>query len=455
MGTPQQHSISEAQAAMRSGKLSSVELVRRCLDRHRRYNGALNATLCLVRGALDQAAQCDADARRGRFQGRLHGIPLVVKDNIDVKGMPTTVASALFAQASPCVRDARAVEKLRGEGAIILAKTNMDEFAAHVSGRTSHWGPSVNPWRMEEGFSPGGSSSGTAAAVAAGFCWGGLGTDTGGSVRLPAAWCGLCGLRPTYGSVSLDGVYPRASSLDTVGALAGSVRDVSLLMEIAAEAPFPGTKAGTRGNGLRIAVLAGDMEDAPHAVREACALSIRRWNELGTCVWSSFPLLEDPDVTSTVDLLRSYEFARDVRRDMEAHREAEHTVHAEVLVDYRKGQSVPTLEYEEALRCKREFMNAVEAFFVNAGVDFLLLPAARCAAPRLDAPAEEFGRARSLVNLFSITENPSLVLPGAQADGMPFGLQLVGPRGSDGPLLRAGMAYEAAYGPFPMPLEAY
>ena len=123
---------------MRSGKLSSVELVRRCLDRHRRYNGALNATLCLVRGALDQAAQCDADARRGRFQGRLHGIPLVVKDNIDVKGMPTTVASALFAQASPCVRDARAVEKLRGEGAIILAKTNMDEFAAHVSGRTSH-----------------------------------------------------------------------------------------------------------------------------------------------------------------------------------------------------------------------------------------------------------------------------------------------------------------------------
>lgn len=196
MGTPQQHSISEAQAAMRSGKLSSVELVRRCLDRHRRYNGALNATLCLVRGALDQAAQCDADARRGRFQGRLHGIPLVVKDNIDVKGMPTTVASALFAQASPCVRDARAVEKLRGEGAIILAKTNMDEFAAHVSGRTSHWGPSVNPWRMEEGFSPGGSSSGTAAAVAAGFCWGGLGTDTGGSVRLPAAWCGLCGIAP-------------------------------------------------------------------------------------------------------------------------------------------------------------------------------------------------------------------------------------------------------------------
>ena len=452
MAAQRYRGISEAVTAMKNGELSSGELVRHCLEKHQQYNEVLNATLCLAQDASEQAAQCDAEAKQGRFRGRLHGIPLIVKDNINVKGLPTTVASALFAQSSPCERDARVIAKLREEGAIILAKANMDEFAAHVSGRTSHWGPSINPWRPEERFSPGGSSSGAAVAVAAGFAWGGIGTDTGGSVRLPADWCGLCGLRPTYGSVSLDGVYPRASSLDTVGALARSVRDVALLMEIATEARNAPRAGDTSGNGPRIGILSEIMEDVSPATRFVYSRSMERWSGLGVCARISFPLLEDPEAAATVDLLRSYEFARDVRRDMEAHPDAENVVHAGVLADYRKGKSVTDEAYAQALRRKQEFTEAVEALFAREGIDALLLPVARFTAPRLSAQAEEFALARNLVNLFSITEGPSLALPGVQANGMPFGLQLVGPRGADSRLLRAGMAYETAYEPFPMPL---
>lgn len=451
MEAQQYRGITEYVAAMKSGKASSSALVRHCLEQHRKYNGTLNATICLAHDALEQAAQCDDEAQRGHCRGRLHGIPLIVKDNINVKGLPTTVASALFAQAPPCACDAQVIAKLREEGAIILAKGNMDEFAAHVSGRTSHWGPSINPWRMEERFSPGGSSSGVAAAVAAGFAWGGIGTDTGGSVRLPAAWCGLCGLRPTHDTVSLDGVYPRASSLDTVGALARTVQDVALLMEIVTEArSLP--PAQVSGNGLRIGILPGIMEEASPAARFVYSRSMERWSGLGVCACVSFSLLEDPEVAATVDLLRNYEFARDVRRDMEAHPESEEAVHAVVLADYRKGKSVTDQAYAQALQRKQEFTEAAESLFDREGIDALLLPTARCSAPHVSAQAEEFAQARSLVNLFSITGGPSLVLPGIQVNGMPFGLQLVGPRGADRLLLRTGMLYEAAYGPFPAPL---
>ena len=126
MAAQRYRGISEAVTAMKNGELSSGELVRHCLEKHQQYNEVLNATLCLAQDASEQAAQCDAEAKQGRFRGRLHGIPLIVKDNINVKGLPTTVASALFAQSSPCERDARVIAKLREEGAIILAKANMD-----------------------------------------------------------------------------------------------------------------------------------------------------------------------------------------------------------------------------------------------------------------------------------------------------------------------------------------
>lgn len=453
MRTRQSLNIADAVRAMREGSLQATDLMAQCLESNRRFNPQLNAVLHLTPDAMKLAARCDAEMAEAGPHGLLHGIPLIVKDNIDVAGMPSTVGSALFANARPRCSSARVIDKLQREGAIILGKANMDELAAHVSGRTSCHGPSINPWRMEERFSPGGSSSGTAAAVAAGLCWGGLGTDTGGSVRLPASWCGLCGLRPTHGSVSLDGVYPRAASLDTVGALARSVQDVALLMEamMEGENSFPRTPEPEERQ-PRIGVLPGVMESAAPVARDAWSRNLRRWKELGTCVPIEFPLLEDPEVAATVDLLRSYEFARDVERDMEADPGAMQKIHAGALADYRRGKSLTASDYARALERKGQFTRTTEDLLARQNLDFLLLPVSRATAPRVDAPAEEFSAARSLVNLFSITEGPSLTLPGEQVEGMPLGMQLVGARGADGALLRSGMAYERLYGPFPRPL---
>ena len=180
--------ITQAAAALRAGELTSAALVRHALEAVRLHDGTLNAMLHVSASALEEAERCDAEAAQGSFRGPLHGIPLVIKDNIDVRGLPTTVASPLFTHAAPAKADAVAVARLRAAGAVIFGKTNLDELAAHVSGRTSCFGPTVNPWHPERRLSPGGSSSGTAAAVAAGYCPGALGTDTGGPIRLPTGW---------------------------------------------------------------------------------------------------------------------------------------------------------------------------------------------------------------------------------------------------------------------------
>ena len=156
--------ITQAAAALRAGELTSAALVRHALEAVRLHDGTLNAMLRVSASALEEAERCDAEAAQGSFRGPLHGIPLVIKDNIDVRGLPTTVASPLFTHAAPAKADAVAVARLRAAGAVIFGKTNLDELAAHVSGRTSCFGPTVNPWHPERRLSPGGSSSGTAAA---------------------------------------------------------------------------------------------------------------------------------------------------------------------------------------------------------------------------------------------------------------------------------------------------
>ena len=153
--------ITQAAAALRAGELTSAALVRHALEAVRLHDGTLNAMLHVSASALEEAERCDAEAAQGSFRGPLHGIPLVIKDNIDVRGLPTTVASPLFTHAAPAKADAVAVARLRAAGAVIFGKTNLDELAAHVSGRTSCFGPTVNPWHPERRLSPGGSSSGT------------------------------------------------------------------------------------------------------------------------------------------------------------------------------------------------------------------------------------------------------------------------------------------------------
>jgi aspartyl-tRNA(Asn)/glutamyl-tRNA(Gln) amidotransferase subunit A len=221
--------LRQASAALRRRSLSPVELTRACLDRITALDAGLNSFITLVPDqALAQARECESELRRGRRRGPLHGIPMALKDNIDTAGLRTTAAAKGFADRIPAV-DAEVVRRLKDAGAVLLGKLNMDECAYGVTSTSGYFGAVQNPWRA--GYSAGGSSGGPAAAVAAGLCYGALGTDTGGSIRQPAAWCGITGLKPTFGLVSARGVIPLSWSLDHVGPLCRTAEDAALVLE--------------------------------------------------------------------------------------------------------------------------------------------------------------------------------------------------------------------------------
>ena len=221
-------SLTEAAARIRRHELTATALTQALLARVDALNPELNAFITVAReSTLREAAALDAEAGAGRFRGPLHGVPIAVKDNIDTAGIRTTMASLVFDDRVP-TEDAFVVSQLRHAGAIVLGKTNLHEFAMGGSSATSYFGPVHNPWALDR--VPGGSSGGSAAVVIAELVPGALGTDTGGSIRIPAAWCSVVGLKPTYGLVSLRGIFPLIYSLDHCGPITRSVEDAALLL---------------------------------------------------------------------------------------------------------------------------------------------------------------------------------------------------------------------------------
>ena len=215
---------------MRRKEISPVELTNNSLARIEQLNSTINAFITVMHdSALAQARAAEGEIRAGEWRGPLHGIPIGLKDLIDTAGVKTTCGSALFAERIPSA-DAEVVRRLQSAGAVLLGKQNMQEFAWGGTSTSSYFGPVQNPWNPER--IAGGSSGGSAAAVAAGMCFGAIGTDTGGSVRLPAAFCGIVGLKPTYGLVNMDGVFPLSRSLDHVGPLCRTVTDTELMLQV-------------------------------------------------------------------------------------------------------------------------------------------------------------------------------------------------------------------------------
>ncbi len=220
--------LAEAAALLKARRTSSVELTRACLARIDKLEPRLNAFITLIADrALESAEVADREIGGGRYRGPLHGIPIALKDNIDTAGIRTTAASALFADRVPS-EDAEVARRLRQAGAILLGKLNMDEFANAGQSTESYFGPVHNPWALDR--EAGGSSGGSAAAVSADLCFGALGTDTGGSIRVPASHCSVVGLKPTYGRVSNRGVIPLCWSYDHTGPLAKTVEDAALIL---------------------------------------------------------------------------------------------------------------------------------------------------------------------------------------------------------------------------------
>jgi len=222
-------SIAEASDLLRRRKISPVEITRSCLNRIEELNPTINAFITVMHdSALAQAREAEIEIGAGNWRGPLHGVPIGLKDLIDTAGVKTTCASALFAERVP-TEDAEVVRRLKDAGAVLIGKQNMQEFAWGGTSASSYFGAVHNPWDNKR--IAGGSSGGSAAAVATGMCFGALGTDTGGSIREPAAFCGIVGLKPTYGRVSTRGVFPLSPSLDHVGPLSRNVIDTALLLQ--------------------------------------------------------------------------------------------------------------------------------------------------------------------------------------------------------------------------------
>ena len=221
--------LKQASDRIRSKKVSPVELTEACLDRIKTYNPKINAWITVMRDkALAQAKELEKEQKSGNFRSPLHGIPIGLKDSIDTAGTRTTAASAVYEYRFPA-EDAEVVRRLKAAGAILIGKCNMHEFDAGATSAVSYWGPVRNPWNLER--VAGGASGGSAAAVAMDNCFAALGTDSGGAIRTPAAYCGVVGFKPTYGRVSLRGIIPFSWSLDHCGPIARTVEDAAMVLQ--------------------------------------------------------------------------------------------------------------------------------------------------------------------------------------------------------------------------------
>jgi aspartyl-tRNA(Asn)/glutamyl-tRNA(Gln) amidotransferase subunit A len=474
---PEHWSVADTVRRIADGEISAAALVEPAIERIASLDGELGAFLVLdATGARAAAAEIDRRRAAGAPLPPLAGVPVTLKDNLVTAGVATTAGSKILAGWIPPY-DATVVERLRAAGAIILGKVNCDEFGMGSSTERSAFKLTRNPW--DPARVPGGSSGGSAAAVAAGMCTGSLGTDTGGSIRQPAAFCGVVGIKPTYGRVSRHGVIAFASSLDQVGPLARSVADAAAILQVIAghdprdgtsiDAPVPDYAAQLAAGvaGLRIGLPREYFElELEPGVREALERTVAALRDRGAAVTPvslphtelalpAYYLIAPAEASSNLsrydgirygaradapDLLEQYRrtrgagFGPEVKRRIMLGTYALRSGYYDAY--YRKAQQVRAL-------IKRDF----DAAF--AQVDVLLTPTTPTAAFRFGAKATPLEM--YLGDVFTLSCNlaglPGMSVPcGLTAEGLPVGAQLLGKPLDEATLLRAGAAIEAAVG---------
>ncbi|HLE14795.1 MAG TPA: amidase [Anaerolineales bacterium] len=444
--------LAGAAGLLAGGEISPVELAQAHLERIAALEGRLNCFITVSSElALEQARQAEAEIGQGEYRGALHGLPLALKDLYDVEGVRTTAGSKFFSDHVP-TSTAAAVQKLLDCGAVLLGKLNMHEIALGVTNDNPHFGATHNPWNLDR--TPGGSSGGSAAALSAGLCMGSLGSDTGGSIRIPASLCGIVGLKPTFGRVSLRGVFPLSWNLDHAGPLARRVKDVALLLQAVAgydpddpasvDRPVPDylslLEEGVQG--WRIALADDPYFNAiDPEVLEAVRAAAKVFEELGAeVVPVEFPgareaafanglvVVSDGAAFHRARLAEHPEdFGQDVRQRLQT------------------GAAYTSSEYILARRAQVELRRSFERFF--EGYHILLTPATPIPAPPLQGPdaVEQARRLTRFTAPFNLTGLPALSLPcGFTKGGLPIGLQIVGSPWGEAGLLRAGYAYETA-----------
>jgi aspartyl-tRNA(Asn)/glutamyl-tRNA(Gln) amidotransferase subunit A len=444
--------IAQASQQMQSGLLTSSMLVKHYLASIQQLNDTLNAFITVLeQQAIEAAIQKDFERINGQNYGLMHGIPIVVKDNIDTAGVKTTVGSQLFCELTSQglrdripLSDSVIVQKLKAAGAVILGKTNLSEFAADLSGNNLFYGNTSNFWNHNH--SSGGSSSGSATAIAARLCLAGIGTDTGGSIRVPASWSGVVGLRPTYGLLSNDGIFPRTRSFDTVGFLTNCVEDIAILLDavlfpistnLKQLYPLP-----TNINGLKLGIVnnytfRGIEPEIAKAIYNAISILKKLGAKIIT-INSPFLIEEFDEVTySTIAL---YEFHQVLQAEYATN---PNKFGAKVQSDLSKGVKIPHHSYKKAKQKQEECFLQRQKLFQE--VDILLTPTTPMVAPLIDTDAKIYRLNQRFMLPFSFLGLPAISLPcGRSTQGLPIGLQLVGNSYTEALILRVGFALQVA-----------
>lgn len=433
---PTDLTIAEAGAALRNGTLSSVALTRAHLDRIDQRDARIGAFVHVAADAAIMAAEAaDRMLADGRDIGPMHGIPFAIKDVFDVNGWPVRWGSRLR-QDQHADGTAIAVQRLTDAGAVPLGLVATYELATVGPDATSLYPQPVNPWNRDH--VTGGSSSGSAAAVAAGMVRAALGTDTGGSVRSPASYCGVVGLKPTFGALPMDGVMPLSPSLDHVGVLARSVADAAAIFAVLTGTPErePDGIAGmTLAYGRNWAE--GDAADPallPMLDAAASVLSLRG-AAIHLARMPGYDAIEAAG--SDILLAEGHEVhGRSVDRDPDA-------VGAMARASIRDGAAIDAGRMERARATVAPLRAAIDA--ILAGHDALILPTTLTIAPRFTDFAEGRPNWTPMRTIpFNLTGHPALSVPMGRAGGLPLGLQLVGRHGAEATLLRIAAAFEAA-----------
>ena len=444
-------SIREAGDLVRRRAVSPVELTRVCLQRIERLNPALNAFITVTaEAAMAQARDAEADVRRGRWRGPLHGIPIGLKDNIDTAGVRTTLASAVFKDRVPAV-DAEVVSRLKAAGAVLLGKQNLHEVAFGTTAAVSHFGPVHNPWQQDR--IAGGSSGGSAAAVAAGLCFGAVGTDAGGSIRVPSAYCGIVGLKPTYGLVGMRGAGEGGWwSMNHVGPICRSLADIALLLSAISgydrhdstsiEVPRPDYTAAVRAKvsalrlGVPLAVFYDQLDPEIEAAMRTAVAVLRRLTAGLREV--SLPPTSD-SIAPHIVLAENYAFHAPYFV------KTPHLYHPTIARNLRQGSEVTTAAYIQSRRDLDEARRAIGAVFSN--VDVLVTPTTAVPPPTIEEAVRlgidvELNRNTAPFNVYGL---PTISIPcGFTRSGLPIGMQISGPHFGESKVLALAHAYEQA-----------
>jgi aspartyl-tRNA(Asn)/glutamyl-tRNA(Gln) amidotransferase subunit A len=440
--------IVDAAAAIRSGRLRSLDLIEASLDAIARHNPGTKAFIRVDEPGARAAAQAaDGERRRGLDRGPLHGVPLSIKDLIDIADQPTTAGSRVLDDRPPAQTDAPVVTRLRESGAILIGKTNLHEFALGTTSEDSAFGPVRHPSDPQR--SAGGSSGGSAVAVATGMGLASIGSDTGGSIRIPAAACGVVGLKPTSGEVPVTGVVPLSRTLDHVGPLARSVQDAAWIWQVLAGRPCEAV--GVRAaDSITLVEIDGYFDHISGEVRRAFAAALARLRSRGVTITRA-TIDGTATITSTYVNLVLPEGAAWHGARLET-RAAQYT--PAVRERLLSGREIRAVDYLAAREARHALRDAVARALGQA--DALVLPTLPIVAPPLGAAEvtidEATGETMAVraamlrhTQLFNLSGHPALSVPVA-VEGLPVGLQLVGTWGETARLLALGATCEKIVG---------